>query len=402
MRSRPAISLPCWPLALATLMACLAAGSALGEPDKANLPPPLPIEETGNVLKLPVSYPEHWMMVDEASFFNMYGGKVIVMDVLEKKPAKRIKAMLHKNLLANFTQHQQRPELYVLETFHERGWRGKRTDVLVIYDRSTMKIKKELVWPTERLQALPERYAMTVSGDQKLLFGANLNPATSFTVVDLDKQSVIDTIATPGCVMTYPTGPRSVSSLCSNGGMLTTVVDAAGKMTSQTRMKPFFDTDKSPIFERPAIIDGMAYFPSFKGDMHVINLQGEVAQYVEKWSLVSDAERKGNWRPGGLGLIDKDDQGLVYLIMQPDGAEGTQTKGGTQVWVFDVGKKERVKVIKVPTHALSIGVTRGQQPKLVITNGDMNLDVVDAGSGELIQTISDFGNVTPLLVHKSY
>ncbi|MGI9294337.1 MAG: amine dehydrogenase large subunit, partial [Pseudomonadales bacterium] len=261
---------------------------------------------------------------------------------------------------------------------------------------------KELVWPTERLQALPRRYAMAVSGDQKLLFAANLNPATSFSVVNLDTQEIIDTIATPGCVLTFPTGPRSVSSLCNNGGMLTTVVDESGKTKSQTRLEPFFDTDKTPIFERPAIIDGMAYFPSFTGDMHTINLQGEVAQYVEKWSLVSDSERKANWRPSGLQLIDTDDEGLVYLIMQPDGAEGTHSHGGTQVWVFDVNKKQRLKIIETPNHAISIALTRGAKPKLVVTNGELKLDVFDASNGEFIQTIADFGNVTPLVVHKSY
>ncbi|MGI9288634.1 MAG: amine dehydrogenase large subunit [Pseudomonadales bacterium] len=401
MRQRPLTTLLRTSYVIAALCAFVGVRAAAAT-DGKELPPPLPIEETGRVLSLPESYPEHWMMVDEASFFSMYGGKVIVLDVLEKNPAKRIKGMVHKNMLGNFAQHQIRPEFYVLESFHERGWRGKRTDVLVIYDRSTLKIKKELVWPTERLQALPRRYAMAVSGDQKLLFAANLNPATSFSVVNLDTEEIIDTIATPGCVLTFPTGLRSVSSLCNNGGMLTTVVDESGKMKSQMRLKPFFDTDKTPIFERPAIIDGMAYFPSFTGDMHVINLKGEAAEYVEKWSLISDTERKENWRPSGLGLIDKDDQGLLYLIMQPDGAEGTQSHGGAQVWVFDVNKKQRVKIIETPGHAISIALTRGAKPKLVVTNGELVLDVFDADSGEFIQSITDFGQVTPLVVHKSY
>ncbi len=364
--------------------------------------PPLPIEKTGTVLELPASYPEHWVMVDEASFFSMYGGKVIILDVLETQPAKRIKGMVHKNLLGNFAQHEQRPEFYVLESFHERGWRGKKTDVFVVYDRSTLKIKQEILWPTDRLQALPERYAMTVSGDGQLVFAANFNPAASFSVVDLAGHELVSTIGTPGCVLTYPSGPRSVASLCSNGGMLTTVVDQQGQLKSQHRMEPFFDTNKTPIFERPAIINGQAYFPSFLGELHHIDLSGEVASYVESWSLVSEAERKANWRPAGLGLIDRDDQGLLYLIMQPDGAEGTHSQGGPQIWVFDVAGKTRVQVIEAPNWAISIAVTRGATPKLVVTNGELGLDIIDTQSGELMQTISDFGSVTPLLVHKAY
>lgn len=368
----------------------------------AELPPPLEIEQTGRVETLPASYPESWMMIDEASFFSMYGGKVIVMDVLETNPAKRIKGMVHKNLLGNFGQHTKRSEFYVLESFHERGWRGKKTDVFVVYDRATLKIKKEIVWPTDRMQVLPERYAMTVSGDGDYVYAANFTPAASFSVVRLDDHELLDTIGTPGCVMTYPVGKRSVASLCSNGGMLTTVVNKDGSVKSQQRMEPFFDTDKTPIFERPAIVDGHAYFPSFKGVMHDIDVSGEIAQYNGSWSMLTDEEKAANWRPSGLGLLDKDDAGLVYVIMHPDGAEGTQSHGGTKIWVFDVKKKKRVSVIEAPNHAISLAVSRGKSPKLVVTNGMLGLDVIDAKSGEMIQTITDFGNVTPLLVHKSY
>lgn len=364
--------------------------------------PPLPIEETGRVATLPASYPEDWVMVDEASFFNMFGGKVIVLDIAETKPANRIKGLMDKSLLGNFTQAKTRPEFYIIESFHERGSRGKKTDVLVIYDKTTLSPIKEIVWPTDRLQALPERYSMAVSGDERFLFVANFNPAASFTVVDLNKHEIVETIGTPGCVLTYPTGNRAVSSLCSNGGMLTTVIDDNGRLKSRHRIEPFFDTDTTPIFERPAIIDGVAYFPSFTGDIHAIDMGDDIARYIESWSLVSDAERQANWRPSGLVLNDKDDQGLFYIIMQPDGYDGSQTHGGNQIWVFDMAKKQRTKIIEAPNGALSIALTRGDRPKLVITNGELNLDVIDATSGEFIQTVGDFGNSTPLLVNKSY
>ena len=398
------------PLYTATIRLLGALGLAMSSPNFAespakaagNLPPPLAIEKTGMVESLPASYPESWVMVNEASFFSMYGGKVIILDVMETNPAKRIKGMVHKNMLGNFGQHKTRSEFYVLESFHERGWRGKKTDVFVVYDRSTLKIKKEIVWPTDRMQVLPERYSMTVSGDGEYVYAANFTPAASFSVVRLDGHELLDTISTPGCVLTYPTGKRSVASLCNNGGMLTTVVTKDGTLKSQHRMAPFFDTDETPIFERPAIIGGQAYFPGFKGMMHHIDLSGSVAEYKGSWSLINDEERAKNWRPSGLGLIDKDDQGLVYLIMQPDGAEGTQSHGGPQIWVFDVKKKKRIKIIEAPNHAISLAATRGKNPKLVVTNGLLTLDIIDAESGELIQTVGDFGNVTPLLVDKSY
>ena len=140
--------------------------------------PPLPIEELGKIAVLPKSYPESWILVNELSFFSMYGGKVLIMDAAEKEPQRRIKGTIDKYMMGNFTQSPKRGEYYVLETFHERGSRGKRTDVLSIYDKSTLILEKEIVWPKPgRMQALPERYAMSVSGDERFLFAANFNPA---------------------------------------------------------------------------------------------------------------------------------------------------------------------------------------------------------------------------------
>ncbi len=369
---------------------------------EGELPPPLAIEEIGRVETLPKTYPEDWVMVDESSFWNMFGGKIMILDIAETSHPKRIKGMLSKSMLGNFTQSAKRGEFYIIESFHERGSRGKKFDVLVIYDKTTLKVIKEIDWPTDRLQSLPERYSMAVSKDERFLYVSNFNPAASFSVVDLQTREIVETIGTPGCVLTYPSGERSVTSICSNGGLLSTVLDKNGNLKSRHRIAPFFDTDDTPVFEWPVIVDGNAYFPSFHGDLHVFDFSGDVAKHTETWSLVSDKERAANWRPGGLALTDRDDKGRLYIIMQPDGAEGTQTHGGSQVWVFDLKSQKRLRVIDVPNWAVSLAVTRGDNPKLVITNGEMNLDIFSANDGKFIQTVSDFNNVTPLLIHKSY
>lgn len=364
--------------------------------------PPLPIEETGHVNVLPEQFPESWMFVDESSFMSMFGGKMILLDVVEPKASERIKGTADKNLLGNFIQAKTRPEFYIVESFHSRGARGPKTDILAIYSKTTMAPIKEMVLPDTRLQALPRRHAMALSADEKFLYISNFSPAASFTVVDLDTKEIVETIGTPGCVLTFSTGKRSITSICSNGGLLTTVVDNKGFKKSQHRIAPFFDTDKTPIFERPAIIDGIAYFPSFTGEIHEIDLRGEVAKYSGQWSLVTQSEREANWRPSGMALNDSDEQGLFYVIMQPNGYEGSQTHGGTQVWVYDMKKKQRLKVIEIAKGAASVALTRGDNAMMVITNGEMNLDIYNPKTGELIQNISGFGNVTPLVIHKAY
>ncbi|KLV10561.1 amine dehydrogenase large subunit [Photobacterium ganghwense] len=362
--------------------------------------PSLPIETVGKVERLPKVFPESWIYVDETSFSSMFGGKMILMDALEPTHSKRIKGMVDKSLIGNFLTAQKRNEFYVVESFHERGSRGKKTDWLVIYNKETLAPVKEVQLTKTRLMALPRRHAMAMSPDERFLYIANFSPAASFTVYDLELRKIVGSIDTPGCVLTFATGQRSITSLCSNGALLTTVLNKDGSKQRQEFVAPFFDTDKTPIFERPAIIDGIAYFPGFKGEVHEVDLSGEVARYRGKWNLVT--EQGTNWRPGGLALTDSDDQGLFYVIMNPEGFDGSQTHGGSQIWVFDVNTKARIRTIDAPNWAVSMSVTRGENPALVVTNGEMNLDVIDSKTGALIQTLSDFGNITPLVVHKAY
>ncbi|MDO6694221.1 amine dehydrogenase large subunit [Aliiglaciecola sp. 3_MG-2023] len=364
--------------------------------------PPLPIEKTGNVEVLPAQYPESWMFVDEASFTSMFGGKVIILDINEPKQSKRIKGTADKNLLGNFAAAKTRPEFYIVESFHSRGSRGPKIDVLAIYDKVTLAPIKEITLEHTRLQSLPRRDAVTLSADEKFLYIANFSPAASFTVVNLDTHEVVDTVGTPGCVLPFPTGKYSVTSLCSNGSLLTTVLDENGIKASQQRVAPFFDTDKTPIFERPAHIDNIAYFPSFEGDVHAIDLSSEIATYQGKWSLVTEQEKAAGWRPGGLALVDTDEQGLMYVIMNPNGFDGSQTHGGEQIWVFDVKTQSRIATIDAPNWAVSVAATRSKEPMLVVSNGEMNLDIINPRTGKLIKTISDFGNITPLVIHKAY
>ncbi|GAA6186589.1 amine dehydrogenase large subunit [Aliiglaciecola sp. NS0011-25] len=364
--------------------------------------PPLPIEKTGKIEVLPAKYPESWMFVDESSFTSMFGGKVIILDINEPKQSKRIKGTADKNLLGNFAAAKTRPEFYIVESFHSRGSRGPKIDVLAIYDKVTLTPIKEITLEHTRLQSLPRRDAVTLSADEKFLYIANFSPAASFTVVNLDTHEVVGTVGTPGCVLPFPTGKYSVTSICSNGSLLTTILDENGLKSSQQRVAPFFDTDKTPIFERPAYIDNIAYFPSFEGEIHAIDLSAEVATYKGKWSLVTEQEKAAGWRPGGLAIADTDEQGLMYVVMNPNGFDGSQTHGGEQIWVFDVKTQSRIAVIDAPNWAVSVAVTRGKDPMLVVSNAEMNLDIINPRTGKLIKTISDFGNITPLVIHKAY
>ena len=361
--------------------------------------PPLPLEEPGQVEALPAAYPEHWFWVFDPAFGHMLDGKVILVDADAQTAAAQVKGSFNVSMMGSFLQARTRPEIYVLESFASRGSRGARTDLLTIYDQRTLAPQGEIVWPKpKRFMGLPNRWSLQLIDDERLLLAFNFDPATSVTVIDTAHRRIVNDIEIPGCSMIYPTGRRGFSSLCANGSLMTTLLGVDGKLLSQRRSQPFFDTDRSPIFDRMALVDGVAYFPSFDAHVYPVDLRNDVPALGAAWSLVSDQERAEGWRPGGLSLIDRDAQGRFYLLMHPHGHEGTHNSGGSEVWVFDPAGRRRVQRIALKSRGISLALSRGAPMLLMVTNTEMNLEIYDVRDGRFLRTISGIGQETPLLV----
>jgi methylamine dehydrogenase heavy chain len=83
-----------------------------------------------------------------------------------------------------------------------------------------------------------------------------------------------------------------------------------------------------------------------------------------KWSLVTDKERKDNWRISGVQhtAIHRS-KGLFYVLMH-QGAPETREEPGTEVWVYDVHSQQRVSRIELKELSLGIGVSQGAVPRL--------------------------------------
>jgi methylamine dehydrogenase heavy chain len=68
--------------------------------------------------------------------------------------------------------------------------------------------------------------------------------------------------------------------------------------------------------------------------------------------------------------------------------------------VYDPKKQERVLRIPLQAWGLTLAVSRGSDPRLLVTNPvDMSLELYDGKSGEFIKTITGFGQETPLMLH---
>lgn len=390
-RTRPLV------VVLLAAMVAFARGAIADEP----LPEPLPVEPIGVIESLPSRYPDSWFFVHDAAFFHMSDGKVYVIDSAEETVAEQVKGTFNISLMGNMRQSASRSEIYATETFHTRGTRGARSDYLTIWDQSTLSPAGEVELPAgKRFMGMPERYSLLLLNDDRWLAIANFSPASSVTLVDLDAREIMGEVATPGCSMVYPTGDLGFSSLCADGRFLSTRLDDDGGLAAQVRTPAFFSSDDNPIFERPAVIGDMAYFPSFDGMLYPVDVSGSVAEPGEPWHLVPAEERDMRWAPGGIGIIDVDDLGRFYVLMHPDAVDGSHNGGGPEVWVYDPKTQERVQRIALQAWGLSLAVSRGTEPRLLVTNPtDMSLELYDAASGDFLRTITGFGQETPLMLH---
>ncbi len=359
----------------------------------------LPNDPLGLINTLPAEYPDHWLIVNDVAFSNMLNGRIIVLDTEKDTLSEQYKGMISASLIAHVAVAKTRPEIYVYESFYSRGTRGTGTDVLTINDKTTLSAIAEIIIPgVKKADMLPSDYLMQLIDNEKYLLLFNFTPATSVAVIDIENRKLLNEVNTPSCLLIYPTGKRGFSSMCSDASMISYQLDKNGKVESKTKLEPFFDIDKDALFERPVIIDGIAYFPTFQGNLQEVDLRGSVAKPGKQWSLLSKEERKQNWRPGGMNLSDADSLGHMYLLMHPEGAEGTHKNPGVEIWVYDMKKRKRSHKIALNLPGLTIEVSEDKSPRLFVTNVEMNIDVYDALSGEHLNTISDFGQETPLIL----
>ena len=144
----------------------------------------------------------------------------------------------------------------------------------------------------------------------------------------------------------------------------------------------------------------MACSPCVIANVTTVDVTGRTPAVGESGSMVGDEE--GGWRAGGLQLAGVDSNGRLYVLMHPEGGDGTHKEPGVEVWVFDTESKRRTRRIELRLPAISIALTRDDNPLLVATNIDLEIDVYDANEGTYLRTLENFGQETPFILHGAH
>lgn len=384
----------------ALALALSASGSALAAAPaaQAGFPKPLPDEPIPVIEALPAQWPASWVMIHDLHFSSILDGRVMIVDTAS--PERPVRGMVRAAQFANMLVSSSRKEILTSETFYSRMTRGERTDAVTIWDMGTLEPKAEILMPGgKRQQSVTYPQLFQFTNDGKWALVANFTPAQSVSVLDLDARKIIAEIDLPGCAQLYPTGQRGFTSLCADGAMLSVKLGADGQAVSSKTIEGVQDIDKQPLFGTPAWVGQKAWFVSYYGQIQGFDFTGDVAKTIPGTFNVGTADGGApQWRPGGWQVIAADAAGKLYVLMSPNGREGSHKDGGTEVWVVDPSTKTRVSRIALRATATAIGVTKEAAPRLIAARTDGVIDVHDVASGAFLRTLGTAGGESPILI----
>jgi methylamine dehydrogenase heavy chain len=240
-----------------------------------------------------------------------------------------------------------RREVVLPETYYSRATRGERTDLVTIYDATSLAPVAEVIVPPKRAHnPLPSANA-ALSDDDRFLALFNLTPATSLSIVDLERRAFTQEIPTPGCSLAYGAGPRRFAMLCADGALLTVTLDEEGREAARWRSRPFFDPESDPVTEKAVRHGGEWLFVSFGGRVHPVDVSGAEPRFGEVWSLLDERDREASWRIGGAQhLAVHGRSGRLYSLVH-QGGDFSHKDPGTELWVYDLSARKRIQKIEL-------------------------------------------------------
>ena len=356
--------------------------------------PPLENEQIGMVESLAGKYEDDWFFAHDVNFNTLVMGKVMVIDAGGE--TLNYRGAIDAAQMATFNQSAARKELYVAETYYERGTRGKRTDVMTIWDRETLKPKGEVILPNNnRAQNVTQKAGLSLTANQKFALIYTFTPATGVAVIDLDSRKLVNEIDTGGCILAYPSGEQGFASMCGDGKMANFVLGDGGQVAERTESEAFNDIDNNPLFSMSTTVGDVTYFPTFGGYLQGVQLGDGAPKPQEIWHFAEGTDRK----PSGWQMITGDSAGLVYVLMRANAQPGDHKFGGDEVWVLDPKARKIVRKIKLESESIAIEVSHGAKPIMLATNAGMSMDVYDLANDQKSRSIGGFVAAMPMVLH---
>ena len=319
-----------------------------------------------------------------------------------------------------------RNEIYSVDVGYTRGNRGERTDFLTIYDLETLNYKDEIVFPTKAATA---NTSIGYSGPigSRFIGVFNQFPATSISILDLDKRSFVEEIGVSGCSGIYPIDELRFATLCGDGTVTVVELTDDGRKAALVHSKKFFDTLEDPVFTAAGRLGSRWIFVSFGGTVHTLDFSGATPEISPSWSLQGETGRQSEWRPGGLQVVAVHAASERLFVVMHEGGPGSHKDAGPEIWSFDLAERRRIGRIEPPSLSAtflgdtlgistdsfsftllkwilpadtvhSIAISQDAAPVLFMRNAELGaIGVVDPDGGQVVRILGEAGLFGPTL-----
>jgi methylamine dehydrogenase heavy chain len=303
---------------------------------------------------------KHWFWVWGVGAPAMIDGHAYLFDDSGKQLGQLSAGVAPGNLFLP----SKRNEVFSVQTYFSRGTTGQRTDLVAVYDATTLHRKREIQVPPKRMTAINYTGLSVMSDDERFLLLQNYTPAQTISIVDLDADAFVTEVETPGCASIYPAGPRDFYSICGDGGFFHLRIDDAGHPVLRERVAPLFDPVKDFLAVTASRLGSTWYFVSSQNNVYALDMTATGIKLTDKWSLVSDSERADNWRISGMeNTAIHRDSGRLFVLMHQGGAD-TRKDPASEVWAYNLKTHSRVARFELNDMTLSLAVSQGPNPRL--------------------------------------
>ncbi|MCH7982041.1 MAG: hypothetical protein IID59_11105 [Proteobacteria bacterium] len=296
--------------------------------------------------------------------------------------------------LTNYTPaiavNRSRGEVYAAETYLSRLYRGKREDVLTVYDIATLSPIAEIDVP-DKIAEITGDTNIGLMGNGKYVTIYNFTPAQSISVIDVENRHFAAEISTPGCAMIMPVNDASFLMVCGDGSVQLIRLADDGSESKRVRSERFFSVEDDAVFDRTARTRDGWLLVSHAGLAYDVSAVDTTITVSKPWSLASDEERKELWRPGGTGPIAVHRSSNLAFILMHQGKVDTHHESGSELWIFDTDKHKRVMRWALDKPWSDILVLQGERPKLIAMTDDGELQIYDALLQRFERTIDEPG-----------
>jgi methylamine dehydrogenase heavy chain len=291
---------------------------------------------------------------------------------------------------------RSRGEVYAAESYWSRLYRGKREDVLTVYDITTLSPVAEIDIP-DKIAEVAGNMSIGLMGNGRHLVVYNLTPAQSVSVVDVENRHLAAEISTPGCGMIMPVNDASFLMVCGDGSVQLIRLADDGTESKRVRSRKFFSVEDDAVFDSAVRTRDGWLLVSHAGLIYDVSVDGAKISVSKPWSMVSDAERKELWRPGGYGLLAIHRSSNLAFILMHQGKVDTHHEPGSELWIIDTDKRRRVMRWVLDKPWYDILVLQGERPRLIAHTDDGEIQIYDALKQRLERTIAEPGRGVSLL-----